>query len=244
MIEPLRKELKRRGWTENPSEIPNLIWLSRSKPVVIEGSPFVNSLIQPPLNNFCYKDILIDYGRKINNRNHDLEPKLNLPRTFKLFTNERNDFIENYCLTAYSSFIRFVRATGSEAFSVTGKINSNWINFAIEKLDDLRQSKHQKNYRGFSKFSQIYRCVVKRNAKITANSQAAEDLLQQCHVAYEKCKKVWKDLDKDGFHNLWLLKPARRSLGIGIEFFDDKNIFNDDKDYGKMKYLAQKYVGE
>lgn len=263
MIEPLRKELIKRGWTEkvieDSLEIPNLIWLSRSNAVVIEGSPLVNRLSQIPLKNFCYKDILIDYGRRVK-CNPSKKTKLNMPRTFKLFADEKNEFMEDYRLTAYSSLIRFVKATGSKAFSDTGKINSSWINFAIEKLElalvsdksdrpDIKGESYMeklwKNENVFSKFKKVYQSVVKYHSKIKANSTAKTTLLHQCDVIYAKCASVWKDFEKDGFYNLWLLKPARRSLGIGIKLLDDDDdIFSYAKDYGEMKYLAQKYIGE
>lgn len=255
MIEPLRKELLKRGWTErfieDSSKIPEFVWLSRSNTTVIEGSPSVNRLKLNPLKQFCYKDILIDYGREVKS-NPNKRTKLSMPRTFKLFANEKNEFMEDYRLTAYSSFIRFIKATGSKAFSETGKVNSNWINFAIDKLEVAIVSDYSKpseikadTEHEFSKFKKIYQSVVKYNSKIKANSKDTKTLLQQCNAIYEKCTKAWKDFDKDGFYNLWLLKPARRSLGIGIKLFDDDvDIFCYAKDNEKMKYLAQKYVGE
>lgn len=250
MIEPLRKELLRRGWTEKAIEdsktLPTFVWLSRSNSTVVLGTPLVNRLKLNPSKQFCYKDILINYGRE------DKNAELSMPRTFKLFANEKNEFIEDYRLTAYSNFIRFVEATGSTAFCETGKVNSNWIKVAIEKLevaivsDNYKSSEiNSESDNDFHKFKKVYQSVVKNNSKIKANRNATKSLLQQCNVIYEKCTKVWKDFDKDGFYNLWLLKPARRSLGTGIQLFDDDvDILRFAKDNEKMKYLAQKYVGQ
>lgn len=261
MIEPVRKELLKRGWTEisveDSLELPKFVWLSRSNAAVIKGSPIVNRLKQQPFKNFCFKDILVNYGRVNQNSKKN---KLDMPRTFKLFENERNEFMNDYRLTAYSSFVRFLHATGSKAFSETGRINSNWIKVAIEKLEvaiassNHKQSetsvesttvKQQKSFNEFVKFKKIYQSVVKYNSKIKANSTDTKNLLEQCDVIYGKCEAAWKDFHKDGFYNLWLLKPARRSLGVGIKLFDDDlDILSYARDNEDMKYLAQKYVGE
>lgn len=264
MIEPLRKELLMRGWTEkliaDTMEMPKFVWLARSNSAVVtEGSSIVNRLKQKPLKNFCYKDILINYGRELKSENNKAR-KLNMPRTFKLFAGETNEFIDDYRLTAYSSFIRFLHSTGSTVFSETGRISSKWIEFAIEKLEaamvsntsqksetnsDSTLAKEEKRGNKFSKFKKIYQSVVKYNSKIKANAAAGKNLLQQCKVIYGKCKEAWKDFDRDGFYNLWLLKPARRSLGIGIKLFDDDiDILSYARDNDGMKYLVQKYVGE
>lgn len=246
MIEPLRKELLMRGWTEklieDSSGLPEFVWLSRSNGVVIQGSPIVNRLKQKSIKNFCYKDVLINYGREVNKKS-----ELNIPRTFKLFANERNEFMDDYRLTAYSSFIRYLKESGSNAFSEAGKIKASWIKFAIEKLeaaivsDDYKQSDNK----GFDKFKNSYQSVVRFKSKIKANRATTKHLLQQCHDIYKKCKEAWKDFDKDGFYNLWLLKPARRSLGVGIKLFDDDvDILSYADTNASMMYLAQKYVGE
>lgn len=263
MIEPIRKELLKRGWTEisveDSLELPKFVWLSRSNAVVIKGSPIVNRLKQKPFKNFCFKDILVNYGRD-NSGQNSKRNRLDMPRTFKLFENERNEFMNDYRLTAYSSFVRFLHATGSKAFSETGRINSNWIKVAIEKLEvaiassNQKQSKasvesvtdkQQKSCNEFVKFKKIYQSVVKYNSKIKGTSTETKHLLQQCDVIYGKCQEKWKDFHKDGFYNLWLLKPARRSLGVGIKLFDDDlDILSYARDNEEMKYLAQKYVGE
>lgn len=247
MIEPLRKELLMRGWTEKlvedeTTKLPQFVWLSRSNGIAIEGSPIVNRLKQEPIKNFCYKDILINYSREVNKK-----AELNMPRTFKLFANERNEFMEDYRLTAYSSFIRFLKETGSEAFSEAGKIKPIWIHFAIEKLEasivsgDYKQSEDKE----FDKFKNRYQSVVRFKSKIKANRATTKSLLQQCANIYEKCKGAWPDFSKDGFYNLWLLKPARRSLGFGIKLFDDDDdILSYADANAHMMYLVQKYVGE
>lgn len=275
MIDPLRKELINRGWTEiiiNPPSkeltnqgktrnniqklplIPEFIWLSRSNAVAIEGSPIVNRLKQKPTKNFCFKDILVNYGREVESDGESGNLILNLPRTFKLFENEKCDFLEDYHRTAYSSFLRFLHTTGSKAFSPSGKINSKWIDYAIEKLEaaiashNCKEStveKEQINDNEFNQFKKIYQSVVKFNSKIKACRKRSEIFLRNCEVIYNKCKAVWSYFENDGFYNLWLLKPARRSLGIGIKLFDDDiDIFSYVQDNKEMKYLVQKYVGE
>ncbi len=264
MIEPLRNELLARGWSEKILEdsspsLPKFVWLARSNNVVIDGSPIVNRLTMEPLRNFCYKDVLIDYGREAMSNKKIV---LNMPRTYKLFSNERKEFIENYRLTAYSSFIRYLHATGHKTFSEEGTINSTWIDFAIEKLeskiatDDKKKSEskigslelkaaQRNDDHEFEKFKKVYQSVVKYKSKINATGTDTKKLLHECNVIYRKCKKTWKDFEKDGFYNLWLLKPARRSLGIGIKLFDeDFDILSYAKDNANMKYLVQKYVGE
>lgn len=272
MIDPLRRELMKRGWTEKIINlplskeltnqgtigekieksllIPTFVWLSRSNAVVIEGSPIVNRLKQMPSKNFCFKDILVNYGREVKNGNL----VLNLPRTFKLFENEKDNFLEDYRRTAYSSFIRYLHATGSKAFSPTGKINSKWIDYAIEKLETEIASlsseapsteKHQINVAEFDQFKKTYQSVVKFDSKIKACRKGTNICLRNCKVVYDKCEAVWSYFENDGFYNLWLLKPARRSLGIGIKLFDDDtDIFSYVQDNKEMKYLVQKYVGE
>lgn len=261
MIEPLRIELLSRGWAEkmieDSSTLANFVWLSRSNGVVVEGSPMVNRLKLEPLKNFCYKDILTDFGRTAM-----ANEQIPMPRTFKLFSNEKTEFIENYRLTAYSSFIRFLYVTGAKTFSESGTINLRWVNFAIEKLDAAIISVNNKRSQTkvseesndkirnidnneFERFKKIYQSVVKFNSKIIANVAERKEILHRCNTIYKKCRKTWKDFEKDGFYNIWLLKPARRSLGIGIRLFDeDIDILSYAKENENMKYLVQKYVGE
>lgn len=280
MIEPLRKELKNRGWTEKIVKdirklstipgterimktsllIPTFIWLSRYNGLDIEGSPMISRLTQKSFKNFCFKDILVNYDRENKSNIDDDESVLNVPRTFKLFENEKESFLEDYRMTAYSSFIRFLHTTGSAAFSPTGKITSKWIDHAIENLetaiavciDDQPPDENVKptmekkpiNHTDFRKFKICYQSVVKCKSKIKASREAVENFLKKCRRIYDKCKEVWSYFENDGFYNLWLLKPARRSLGIGIKLFDDDNDILVHVFYNKeMKYLVQKYIG-
>ncbi|XP_037034971.1 tubulin glycylase 3B-like [Bradysia coprophila] len=257
MMEPLRGALLARGWTEQVDDdspiLPRLFWLSRANGVVIEGSPIVSRLILG--RHFCYKDVLLDYARSQPNRGKNID--LVVPRTFKLFTGERNEFMENYRLTAYASFIRFLKATGTKAFSETGKISPKWISYAIEKLEAIiapennevetsatvKREMQQKIDNEFEKFKKIYQSIVKFKSKIDLQSADRNDLLDQCNVIYRKCKKVWKDFENDGFYNLWLLKPARGSLGNGIKLFDeDVDILCHATNNKNLKYLVQKYI--
>lgn len=261
MIEPLREALLERGWTEQVDEdspiLPKLFWLSRSNGVVIEGSPIVSRLRLVARKNFCFKDVLVDYDR--SQPNHGKNVDLNMPRTFKLFSGERNEFVEDYRLTAYASFVRYLHATGTKTFSDTGKISTKWISYAIEKLEAAIASRNKdmetnvdavklskaKIDKEFEKFKKIYQSVVKFKSKIDARSANKKQLLDQCSVIYSKCVKVWKDFETDGFYNLWLLKPARGSLGNGIKLFDEEiDIFSYAKDNERMKYLVQKYIGK
>lgn len=256
MIEPLRKELISRGWVEKSiedhSQTPSFIWLGRTNQGKVDGC-LTNRLWLDASKNFCYKDVLVNYAREVNLSND--KRKLNIPRTYKLFENEKNEFKKDYHLTAYSSLIRFVNSRGSTLFSRTGKINAKWIDYAINNLQaainchnfskaDVNDEQLDEN--DFYRFKQIYQSVVKYESKIKIGVEGStKQYLSKCKRICEKSEKIWPNFARDGFYNLWLLKPARRSLGFGIKILDDDvDVFYYIKGNEAMKYLVQKYIGK
>lgn len=190
---------------------------------------------------------------------------------------ELNEFTEHFRLSACLAFLSWLlrkhSREGSEAvFSSNGQIPFTAIEFAMKRcLDFVRRSRHEdidvlvdssginhnqnvwehdwhsflQHHHQFTaeeEFTSRIHCEEKQCSSIFQDNlmQRIGELLRSVHIH-------WPQHEIDGFRNLWIIKPANKCRGRGI------NVTNDlSKILGlinptvttKNHYIVQKYIGK
>lgn len=95
----------------------------------------------------------------------------------------------------------------------------------------------------FKDFHEVVRCGAKFQSSLAVGELRRSQA--QWLDLFEQCRRQWPHLDTDGFMNVWIMKPARRSRGIGVTVMSDNLRIVEVAHRSKgMRYIVQKYLGE
>ncbi|KAL1124307.1 hypothetical protein AAG570_002075 [Ranatra chinensis] len=154
------------------------------------------------------------------------------PRCYNISTSEDlNTFIKDFRLTACFSLLQSVLANidraGGQFFSEHGEIPLSVVEFAakrcsefvagqehedIDKETDERVWDHQ-----WDQFlTNYYKTLNDKTRFQAAHHLQIEAIYSCCKVTLESARPYWPQMDMDGVHNLWIVKPAAKSRGRGI----------------------------
>lgn len=286
--EPLRQSLMNRGWIEKVPDPQlmlitptteryilalflknqpfHLIWQPHSRPIenAHNGMPLINSIVREPNFNFTSKDGLNNIA--LNFHWYHIEGLTNLSYQrshVMLDKNARDEFIEDFRRTAFTSFLMFLDKNEKdfESFFTNDDeaITTDCVEFSVQKIhlliklenhDDLDTSnlfdvcakfpKHQKEM--LNNIGQIKNGTKKFQFQSNFLIDVCKSQVKEC---VEAMLKQWPHLKYDGFNNVWILKPIGQSSGYGVTVMNaEEQILQAARSWSSKTLIAQKYLGE
>ncbi|XP_050320195.1 tubulin glycylase 3A [Bactrocera neohumeralis] len=188
--------------------------------------------------------------------------ELYFPRCYNVWSlEELAEFMDNFKLTACIAFIRVVvdryRRKGIDAiFSTMGTVPYNSIDFAIKRCSDYLDSCQHKDIdldelsrvweHEWDVFFHQHQQVVTEEAKIfTEPTRAPEYTVKLSIQLLEHLQNFWPQYTLDGYQNLWIVKPANKCRGRGIQLMDNLKkilVLVNPSIGSKSRYVVQKYI--
>uniref|UniRef100_A0AAQ5XEU1 Tubulin tyrosine ligase-like family, member 3 n=1 Tax=Amphiprion ocellaris TaxID=80972 RepID=A0AAQ5XEU1_AMPOC len=194
------------------------------------------------------------------------DPDSFFPRCYVLGAHEKQDFIDDFRRTACTSLLKYIveRHQGD----VKGKTISNMRKPKKQQSRPLVLSQMIKNVlkvcqqfvdslehrdididsetpltqEEWTEFIDIYYLVVHDGAEI----EISDDFVTCCKAMLHRLQEVSPQLDIDGIHNIWIVKPAAKSRGRDIKCSKrlDKilRLVDSRPAYFKSKWVVQKYL--
>ncbi|XP_014102567.2 tubulin glycylase 3A [Bactrocera oleae] len=188
--------------------------------------------------------------------------ELYFPRCYNVWSlEELAEFMDNFKLTACIAFIRVVvdryRRKGLDSvFSTMGTVPYNSIDFAIKRCSDYLDSCQHKDIdldelsrvweHEWDVFFHQHQQVVTEEAKIfTEPTRAPEYTIKLTIQLLEHLQNFWPQYTLDGYQNLWIVKPANKCRGRGIQLMDNLKkilVLVNPSIGSKSRYVVQKYI--
>nr|XP_029132358.1 tubulin monoglycylase TTLL3-like isoform X1 [Labrus bergylta] len=215
-------------------------------------------------------------GLCVNLRNlhwFDSDPDTFFPRCYRLGAkDEKHDFIEDFKRTACTSLLKYIvervqavhaQTTATDrgfALSAATTCNrpvvlSQMIDIAVkvcqEFLESLEHNDIDKSLdmqqviskQEWTEFIDSYYLVVHGGAEV----EVSDDLVPTCKAMLQRLEKVSPQLDIEGIHNIWIIKPGAKSRGRGIKCFKRLDqilriVDGDSTPLMEDKWVVQKYL--
>lgn len=219
---------------------------------------------------FTNKENLNTFLRELLWYYDDENVDVNFPRCFNVWhLEELNEFTEHFRLSACVAFLSWLMDKYSQegvesVFSSNGQLPFSVIDFAMKRcLDFIQRSLHedidiieplnhnvwehdwhsflQHHHQFTHEFSTRIHCEDKQLAAVFQDNlvQSVRELLRTVHAH-------WPQYEIDGYRNLWIIKPANKCRGRGINVTNDLtkilNLINPTVTT-KNHYIVQKYIG-
>nr|XP_018900587.1 PREDICTED: tubulin glycylase 3A-like isoform X2 [Bemisia tabaci] len=183
------------------------------------------------------------------------------PRCYNITsTDELNAFIHDFRLTACHSLLRFVVQSIDDErpdfFTDEGKVPLCAVEFAarrcaelicVRQHEDIDQRDHAKVWdHQWDQFLTWYYLLVHDNVPFVSATANQINAIYTCSKhTVESIQPFWPQWHLDGVHNIWIVKPAAKSRGRGIQVtpkLEDilariSNINSKDP-----RYVVQKYI--
>lgn len=286
--EPLRQSLLNRGWIE---KIPDLrlmlitptteryvlalllknrpvhfIWQTHSKPVEnnFNLTPLINSIHREPIMDFTSKDGLNNIAKNFQWHHIDGLTNLNYQRSHVMLDKtSRDEFIEDFRRTAFSSFLIFLNnhLNDFDSLFTTEKntILTECIEFSIQKIELLIMIENHDDldtshlFDVCAKFPKHQKEMLNNIRQITNGTRKfqfhSEFLIEICKAqvkdCVEKMMNQWSHLKLDGCFNVWILKPIGQSSGFGVTVMNnEEKILREVQSLPSRTFIVQKYLGE
>ncbi|XP_042351378.1 tubulin monoglycylase TTLL3-like isoform X2 [Plectropomus leopardus] len=201
------------------------------------------------------------------------DPDAFFPRCYRLGAqDEKHAFIEDYRRTACTSFLKYIvekeQGVGGEGMSQSIKAVrrrskrqlrpvdlSQMINSAFkvcqEFLESLEHSDIDKSMETpqtlteeeWAEFINSYYLVVHEGAEI----ENSDHFVNCCKAMLQRLVEVSPQLDIDGIHNIWIIKPGAKSRGRGIKCAKHLDqilrvVEGDPTVIKESKWVVQKYL--
>lgn len=186
------------------------------------------------------------------------------PRCFNVWSPEElAEFVDNFKLTACIGFLRMLvdkyRTSGFDAvFSPIGKIPFSTIDFAYKRCTEYIDSCNHNDIdvedppriweHDWDAFLYQQNQLTCESGKILADPQRlVEHIIKTGAQLLENLQEYWPQYSLDGYQNLWIVKPANKCRGRGIQLMDNlKKILGvvNPSIASKSRYVVQKYIGE
>ncbi|XP_076870474.1 tubulin monoglycylase TTLL3-like isoform X2 [Brachyhypopomus gauderio] len=192
------------------------------------------------------------------------DPDTFFPRCYRLGAeDEKNAFIEDFRRTACTSFLQYVVERSYRAIDqkkvckrqAPSVVPSRMVHSAIEVCQDYLDSFDHSDLdisldstptlsdQQWSEFLHNYYLAVHHGAQIEDSVRH----LQSCQAVLHRLRKVSPQLDTDGVHNIWIIKPGAKSRGRGIVCINRlegilRLVDSDPTLIKDSKWVVQKYI--
>jgi tubulin monoglycylase TTLL3/8 len=243
----------------------DLLWTARREKSDLMDPAKNQALI---VNRFCRAPFTSKEGicSALKDFHWYYEDGINFPRCYNVWNPEElNDFIENFRLTACIGLLRWlVEQFGKQLIDskvgTEGRVPSTCFQFAYSRVRELLDSclhndidmeetdEDEKIWQhDWDVFLTHHYLVTHEQAtiKIIQRSVPLETLLPSVKVILEEIKPHWPQYVLDGSLNIWIVKPANKCRGRGIQLMNNikqiSQLVNPPL-ITKSKYVVQKYI--
>lgn len=184
--------------------------------------------------------------------------ELNYQRTYNLTdANNKKSFVSDFKKTMMRSFLKYLNSMKdfSNVFAESGTISFDCITFAINttEIDISREREKDVNikelpvnsYEHQIRFEEFDSILNRKNRQIKVHKNFVIDVIKQkLEDIVSKIDSCWPHTKRDGFKNLWIVKPTNLSRGIGIKVLNyDFKVLNHIRNHPTRNFLVQKYIG-
>lgn len=184
---------------------------------------------------------------------------LNYQRTYNLTdANNKKSFVSDFKKTMMRSFLKYLNSMEdfSTVFAESGTISFDCITFAIntteidisrERAEDVNIKELPVNsYEHQIRFEEFDSILNRKNRQIKVHKKfIIDDLKQKLKDIVSKIDSCWPNTKRDGYRNLWIVKPTNLSRGIGIKVLNyDFKVLNHIRNNPSKNFLVQKYIGK
>lgn len=186
------------------------------------------------------------------------------PRCFNVWSPEElGEFVENFKLTACMAFVRWMVDKYSEGgfdavFSPIGKIPFSAIDFAYKRCTeyvnccqhndiDIEDPPRIWDHDWDAFLHQQYQAANENGRILSDPHRIVENIIRTGNQMLENLQPYWPQHSLEGYQNLWIIKPANKCRGRGIQLMDNlKRILSvvNPSIASKSRYVVQKYIGE
>lgn len=184
--------------------------------------------------------------------------EVNGPRTYNTYDSEEVDeFITDYKLTACTSLLKWVlnmSANETPIFMENGNISTNVLVFALNRCKEYLYRKQNKDIDNtitpvstmqWNAFLKRYYRIVEKEEQFRQDMEHELRLyLNYAKFLLNEMRKYRPQIDCEGYHNVWIIKPAHCSRGRGIRLASKLNVITDLIRKANAKYVIQKYIGK
>lgn len=182
------------------------------------------------------------------------------PRTYNTYDYcEIEDFDKDYKITACTSILKWILsmvANHRPVFTENGKISTNILVFALNRCKeylfrkrniDIDRKFNDVSEGQWNTFLKKYYLLIDK--KEVFQTDVKEDKLG-LYLGYTKylLREICRyrpQLNCEGYHNVWIIKPPHNSRGRGIKIASKLTEITDMlKKSNKTKFVVQKYIGK
>lgn len=142
----------------------------------------------------------------------------------------------------------------TNVFGSTGTIPVNCIRFAIKRVQERIRILDHDDIDGFQPDyleSSIWRTffsdyhATARQGNLFKKPDDMKELMDTCSELLFSIKQLLPNVANDGYKNIWIMKPAAQSRGIGITVMDNNLAMVELANRYKLnRYVVQKYLGK
>ncbi|CAO1384279.1 unnamed protein product [Diamesa serratosioi] len=223
-----------------------------------KSHPMTSKIIRSANFNFVTKSGLHSIAENIKSlRGFGGFTDLNYQRTYNL-TDAKNkkSFVDDFRKTMMRSFLKYLNSMKdfSTVFAESGTISFDCITFAINTTEnDIRRAGEKdvnikelpvNSYKHQIRFQEFDSILNRKNRQIKVHKNfIMDDFKQKLKDIVSKIDSCWPHTKRDGYQNLWIVKPSNLSRGIGIKVLNyDFKVLNHIRNHPTHNFLVQKYI--
>lgn len=241
--------------------MPDYIWTNNAMAYdLYRGIESINRLRFTGLN-FCGKDDIIQYVEQINSKIEDPEMKIKFSRTYEIndekdITRFRKQFklnlITGLILYLYDGrpinkfFVKLSDSTGHEGLDFALRLVEKCMKGLSEdgtmNLFDLFCKCSKMNILQWTQVYAAHENIIKLNKRIRLEGDAAKEFIRRIKICGKFLKEQTPESYYEGYHNIYILKPAWSGEGDGIVLLDDRLEIISLLRNANRKFIVQKYI--
>ncbi|XP_063708277.1 tubulin glycylase 3B-like [Culicoides brevitarsis] len=211
--------------------------------------------------NFCGKDEIVRYVEQINSKIGDPEKKVRFSRTFEI--NDEKDvemFKKQFELNLVTGLILYLfdgRPIHKFFVKLSDSTGHEGLDFALRLIESC--SKLSKNHEKFKIFDLFCECdklnavqwnqifaaheaIVKKGKRIRLDGAAVKEYITRIQLCGTFLKACSPDTFYEGYHNIYILKPAWSGEADGVTLMDNREQILALLQQANRKFIIQKYI--
>lgn len=238
--------------------MPDFIWTNNAMAYdLYRGIELINRIRFTGLN-FCGKDDIIRYVEQINDGIGDVEKKIKFSRTYEI-TDDKSikRFNKQFKLNLVTGLILYMydgKPTNKFFVKLSDSIGHEGLDFAIRLVEKCMEGIETESlfdvFRKRSKMSLIqwklvyaaHEAIVKQNKRVRLEGEAAKDFINRIKVCGKFLKEQTPESYYEGYHNIYILKPAWSGEADGVVLMDDRLKILHLLKTANRKFIIQKYI--
>lgn len=181
--------------------------------------------------------------------------EINAPRIYINATFDQKNFLKDYLLTACTSLLKWVLTmVANDEPIINGKVSTNVLVFALNRCKEYLYMKQNRDIDipiqrkatsgQWNFFLKSYFALIDRNDLfLVDNKNILPLLIAYAKILLKKIHKYRPQLSCEGFHNIWIMKPADPGTQE-IKMASKLGVITDWINSSRSECVIQKYIGK